>query len=153
MIKNVLMNTADISSNESPIIGTTSLATCLGILLYEENQKVAIVGHCTSNWIPIVLKMLDLIDDSKPCIFKYLIIPGYYHDKYNTKNKIVKFFSNFSNEKIKFVPYEINYEENIIFDSKTKSYEFWFDANNGVFVTKKICYNLRGDTYGNNTHK
>lgn len=155
MIKIVEMNEVGISSEEYPIIGTVALSTCLGILLYEENSKIAIVAHCTSDWIPIVLKMLNLIDDSKPRVFKYLIIPGYYMDNYDTINKINKFFLRFSNEKLTFIPYQQEYKSYLIFDKKTLSYEFMFDANTGNFITEneKICYNFRGNNYGGNTYK
>ncbi len=157
MIKNVGMNEADISSEECSIIGTTALATCFGILLYDEENKIAIVGHATSTWIPTVLKMLNLIDDEIH-IFKYLVIPGYdskQRDFYNTKNKINRFFKIFNTEKVSFVPYDKEYEPYIVLDEKTMSYEFLFDAQTGKFVleTEKLCYNLKGGFNGNNTYQ
>ena len=41
----VEMNDADISTEEKPIIGTYALATCLGVLLYSEETRKAIVAH------------------------------------------------------------------------------------------------------------
>ena len=138
-MKNIVrMNEVGISSEECPIIGTYALATCFGILLYEEDKKIAIVGHCTSNWIPIVLKMLDLIDDNTKCKFKYLVIPGFYseqNDIYNTKLKIEKFFSAFETDKVTFEPFDKEYF--IIFDEETSSYEFEFDSKTGKFLSQK----------------
>ncbi len=143
MKKIVNMNEADISNEEYPIIGTCALATCFGILLYEENKRIAIVGHSTADWVPIVLKMLDLIDDSEMSIFKYLVIPGYYskiEDVYNTKKKIELFFEMFKTDKVSFKPYDKEYEEYIIFDEKTCSYEFDFDSRTGKFLLSKNNY-------------
>ena len=41
----VNMNGIECSTEESPIIGTTALATCVGFLAYDSNQKKAIVSH------------------------------------------------------------------------------------------------------------
>ncbi len=140
MIKNVEMNEAEISSEKFPIIGTHALATCFGILLYEENKRIAIVGHCTSDWIPTILKMLNLIDDEY-YYFKYLVIPGFYSEKndiYRTKLKIETFFKIFKTDKINFEPY--NDEYFITYDEKTMSYEFLFDSRVGKFVSEKNNY-------------
>ena len=138
MKKIVGMNEVAISSEECPIIGTYALATCFGILLYEENKKIAVVGHCTSNWVPIVLKMLNLISDSDKCTFKYLVIPGFYseqNDIHDTKLKIETFFNIFKTDKVTFEPFTEEYV--IDFDEKTNSYEFEFDSKTGKFLSQK----------------
>lgn len=40
----VAMDHADITTLDKPIIGTHSLAPCLGILLYDEEKKMALVA-------------------------------------------------------------------------------------------------------------
>lgn len=138
MEKNVDMNEVDISSEEYPIIGTSALATCFGILLYDKVRKIAIVGHSTSDWIPVILKILNFVDDSYYCTLSYLIIPGYdskKEDVYKTKIKIEKFFKLFKTDKIKFEPFDD--EVFIIFDEETCSYEFRFDSRIGKFLSEK----------------
>ena len=138
MKKIVGMNEVGVSNEEYPIVGTHALATCFGILLYEENKKIAIVGHCTSNWVSIVLKMLDIIDESDRCTFKYLVVPGFYseqNDIYNTKLKIETFFTMFKTDKVNFEPFDREYF--ITFDEKTNSYEFEFDSKTGRFLARK----------------
>lgn len=41
----VRMNHVGITTIDKPIIGTNSLAPCLGILLYNEEKKIALVAH------------------------------------------------------------------------------------------------------------
>lgn len=137
----VEMNEVGISSEEYPIIGTHALATCFGILLYEKTKKIAIVGHCTSDWIPIILKMLNLIDNDDKYCFKYLVIPGFYSEQkdiYKTKLKIETFFNIFKTDKVTFQPFTEKYI--ITFDEKTSSYEFLFDSRIGKFVSEKNNY-------------
>ena len=52
------MNSADISTFEKPIIGTQALATCFGVLLYDENQKIGIVAHFTHDIEATIIKIL-----------------------------------------------------------------------------------------------
>ena len=42
---NVGMNEIKITDNENTVIGTNALATCVGVILYSEKHKRAIVGH------------------------------------------------------------------------------------------------------------
>lgn len=74
------MDDTKISTKEKPIIGTQALATCIGVLLYDEENKVAIVAHISSEPIPIIDKIFNLIMKNKLYNnkLKYKIIAGYY---------------------------------------------------------------------------
>ena len=83
MNKNLIIagiNEAKISTLENSIIGTVGLATCVGILLYSEEHKKAIVAHVSNNCGECVNDTLKLIEESKldSSPLKYIIIPGYY---------------------------------------------------------------------------
>ena len=57
----VAMDHADITTLDKPIIGTHSLAPCLGILLYDEEKKMALVAHARSgNPIPALDELFTL---------------------------------------------------------------------------------------------
>ncbi len=42
----VLAGCVDVSTKDRPIIGTTSLASCVGFVLYDRDNMKAIAGHC-----------------------------------------------------------------------------------------------------------
>ena len=90
------INDAMITTEEKYIIGTEALATCIGILLYNEDKKIAIVAHVVPDKIDAVDKIYNIILKYKllKTKFKYLIIPGYYQEHYNTKELIVKHLTN-----------------------------------------------------------
>ena len=51
----VNMNGIECSTEESPIIGTTALATCVGFLAYDSNQKKAMTAKHKKNDISVTL--------------------------------------------------------------------------------------------------
>lgn len=131
------MNDAQISTEERPIIGTHALATCIGVLLYSEEKKVAIVAHVSTESMPAIDKIFNLIIKNKlyNTTFKYKIIPGYYDEHYRTKELLEKHFTH-------FVPFD---EESVpdyavMINEETKSREFAFDASTGKFVTNKVIF-------------
>lgn len=135
----VKMNDACISTFDKPIIGTYALATCIGILLYDEKSKTAIVAHMTvSNPIPVIDKIFNIINKNKlySVKFKYHIILGYYKDAleyYHVLDILEKYFSHFEpfpSDKISTTAVWINEE--------LKSNEFYFNAQTGKFVTEEI---------------
>lgn len=82
--------------------------------------------------------MLNLIDDSDKCTFKYLVISGFYseqNDIHNTKLKIETFFNMFKTDKVNFEPFTEEYT--IDFDEQTNSYEFEIDSKTGKFLSQK----------------
>ena len=59
------MDDAQISTEDRPIIGTQALATCIGVLLYSEEKKLAIVAHVSSEPIQTIDKIFKLITKYK----------------------------------------------------------------------------------------
>jgi len=135
----VNMNDAAISTEERPIIGTHALATCIGVLLYSEEKKIAIVAHVPSDPMVAIDRIFEIIIKNKlvSTVFKYKIIPGYYEEHYNTKMLLEKYFSHF----IPFSDSEIP-EDAVHIDEGTTSKEFAFDASTGKFVTDKVFFGL-----------
>ena len=94
----VAMDHADITTLDKPIIGTHSLAPCLGILLYDEEKKMALVAHARSgNPIPALDELFTIIYKNRlsSTKFKYKIFDGYYKEEakfYHTKEIIKKHF-------------------------------------------------------------
>lgn len=131
------MSKAEISSEEQPIIGTVALATCVGLILYSEEHKKAIVAHVAPGQTDIISQIVDLIiqNDLVETKMKYKIIPGYYQEHYGTRaylEKNFKCYIPFDDKEMGPDAIEINEE----FTSK----QFAFDARTGKFVTKQIDF-------------
>ncbi len=137
------MNHAGISTIDKPIIGTRSLSTCLGVLLYDEENKIAIVAHTTSGDPEIAMnEVLTIIEENKLSLskFRYKIFDGYYKEGaefYHTKERIIKcirfnilFNAPFSESKIP--------RRALLKNPMLTSNEFYFDASTGKFVTSEL---------------
>lgn len=133
------MDDAEISTEDRPIIGTDALATCLGVLLYSEEKKLAIVAHVSPGSIQSIDKVFNLIIKHKltSTIFKYKIIPGYYEEHYNTKELIEKHFTH-------FIPFEESEftDSAIEINEKLGFKKFAFDSSTGKFVTDKVLFGV-----------
>lgn len=133
------MNDGMISTEEKTIIGTQALSTCIGVLLYDEEKKLAIVAHVVPDKVDAIDKIFTIIIKNKlwSTKFKYKIIPGYYPEHYNTCELIEKHLTN-------FIPFdEDKIPSNAIRrDDKLESCEFAFDASTGTFVTDKVYFGL-----------
>ena len=131
----VKMNEANISDSEKTIIGTRALATCVGILLYNEKHKVAIVAHSSSEWENIIIQIEDLIKNNNldSSTIKYKIISGSYYNHYNIFSILENYFKN---KYPLFVPYENIPNNAIIYEKEFDSNMFIFDADKGEFLTK-----------------
>ncbi|MGM9881524.1 MAG: hypothetical protein ACI31S_01620 [Bacilli bacterium] len=145
----VEMGDAKISTDEKPIIGVQALATCLGVLLYSEEKKLAIVAHVPPDEINALItidKIFQLILDHKltSTTFKYKIIPGYYEEHYNIKSMLEKHFSHFIPFNEDEIPdYAIQTNEN--YTSK----EFAFDSSTGKFVTNNVYFGIEYNIINN----
>lgn len=141
---NVRMNKIEISTEEQPIIGCCSLATCVGILLYSEKHKKAIVAHVADQPYDMFYETIKLILKNKfnDSDIKYKIIPGYYHNHYELKQELELLYKSMTDF---FSPFnEENTDENIIkIDDEFTCHEFAFDASKGKFVTNQICINKK----------
>lgn len=136
----VKMGDAKISTDEKPIIGTEALATCIGVLLYNEEKKLAIVSHIPPDEINALItidKIFQTIINNKlsNTTFKYIIIPGYYKEHCNVKELIKKHLNHFT-------PFDENQIPNyaIQTDENSTSREFAFDASTGKFVTNNVYF-------------
>ena len=142
LLKLVEMDSADITTVEKPIIGTQALATCFGVLLYDEKNKEAIVAHVSSNWKKAVSLIFNLISCGEFRTFKYLIITGYYserEDNYNIGSLLTKIFTESNVKTVNFIPFEMIYSKYKQKDL-TESYHFAFDSRTGKFVTDKVLF-------------
>ena len=137
----VSMNDVQISTDDKPIIGTDSLATCTGVLLYSEIKKRAIVAHVACETKNIFYRSLELAykNGFNDAFIKYKIIPGYYFNHYETKKELDSLYGSIPNLLIPFDEKDIP-EGAIIKDEKTPSLKFAFDASSGKFVTDKVCF-------------
>lgn len=131
------INDAQISTEEKPIIGTQALATCIGVLLYNEEKKVAIVAHISSDYIPTIDKIFNIIIKNKLYNnkLKYKIIPGYYNERPDIIKILEDHFKDFTPFDETLIP-----SNGIITDKKTTSNEFAFDATTGKFVSDKVIF-------------
>ena len=134
--KLVGMNEADISTKDKPIIGTNGLSTCVGVLLYCEEKKQAIVAHSSSDWESIILQIYQLISEHNliNSTFKYVIFPGYYKSHYNTLYYISSIFKDDKH----FVPFKEIPDNAILINNEEFHNSFAFDSESGKFVTNKI---------------
>lgn len=137
-LKIVGIDKSEISTLENPIIGTVGLATCVGVLLYSEEHKKAIVSHVSMDCIGVVEQTLELIDKYKLASspLKYVIIPGYYENGYHIEKVLESMYSSCPGY---FKPYRDNLKN--IVGVNLQSHQFAFDASKGIFVTDKVFTN------------
>lgn len=133
----VKMYDADISSEEMPIIGTDALGPCVGVLLYNEVKKQAIVAHAAPDKITIALDIMKLVCDNEWDLsdIKYHVFQGYYKDHYNTKERLEEALHFLTAYKKTEIP-----ENAILVDEKDTCHSFAFDSRNGEFVTDKVLF-------------
>lgn len=144
------------TNDENKIICTRALATCIGILIYDESNKKAALGHFYSNKTGSsiqeeandifvnLMANLDINNMLKKNL-KYMILPGsdaYYEnnikiyevcDELERKFKLYPNFISFAQDELK----EDSIKENV----ETKSLEFAFDSSSGSFVSNEIFKN------------
>ncbi len=139
---NVLMGEVKVSSNA---IGTCGIATCIGVLLVDENNKKALVGHFNSNYnggsvdedidriynlINQTLTLNNMINE-----LSYLIIPGIYDNP-----RISEVSIGLENKLSKHNKIDIK-KSDIKLHDETKSLEFVFDPVSLSFVTNNYFPN------------
>ena len=152
-LKLVSMDEVDILSLDKPIIGTQALATCVGVLLYSEKHKRAIVAHVSSDYGNVLNNIIDmifindLIDDK----IYYCIIPGFYKEHYNVVKGLTEFFEKYSDL---FYPMSYDITRNCYrVDKDTNSKEFAFDSLKGIFVTNDVLFGEEYIKINNKYHK
>lgn len=139
---NVDMDNVMISTDSKMIIGTSSLATCTGVLIYSEKEKKAIVAHISSyDYKNMVEKIFKLIISSKlyRSSLKYKIIYGGDRGEAAKYHGIIEYlekhFDNFPMEKLDNLSLV-----GVRFNEDDFSNEFAFDASRGIFVTDKVFF-------------
>lgn len=134
-------NEVGISTEEKNIIGTQNLSTSVGILIYSEKHKKAIVAHITDNIINSINTIIEIISTNnlqdEP--LKYKIIEGYYYNNYQLKERIKKILSSLNPLLIPFDKEYIDKNE-ININLKLKTHEFAFDSLTGKFVSSKVYF-------------
>lgn len=142
-----------VSSEEKPIVGTTALATCFGIVFYDRQNTKAYVGHAgPGSYMQMLYTVVSMLDSSAKQI-EYGIIPGW--DNYNgfgnkpltsnlldsSKNHEYQMsLALKSISKIDFIPLEFQLG---IMEGNTCGnpyYEFAFDANILIDVTNYLFF-------------
>lgn len=61
----VNMNETNISTDEQPVIGTSSLGPCVGVLIHSKKYKKSIVFHASTEWKPLVLETLIILVENQ----------------------------------------------------------------------------------------
>lgn len=140
------MNHAGITTIDKPIIGTCSLSTCLGVLLYDEEKKIALVAHASSgNPIPALDELFTIIYKNRlfSTKFKYKIFDGYYKEEakfYHAKEIIKKHFKEYIPFKEEEIP-----STALLKDPTLPANEFYFDVQTGRFVTEEVQFLLQNN--------
>lgn len=129
------MNEIKITDSNNKMIGTQALATCVGVILYIEKYKTALVAHISDKpeqyfeRILYILKENNLLDSK----VKYAVIRGYYYNHYELYENLCSLFEEF---KELFIP--LNYKKSDIEkDEELPALQFIFNAETGNFVKSK----------------
>lgn len=59
------INEVNISTEEQPVIGTDSLGSCVGVLIYSEKYQKSVVFHTSTNWQKLAVDALIILADNK----------------------------------------------------------------------------------------
>ena len=131
-----------VSTPEKPIVGTSGLATCNGIVFYDRNNKKAWVGHGpASSSILTLRKMLDDINGVTGTL-EYAIIPGWdnmHNNNYLTiLDEMISYLYHYCPKNIRLTPMN---NLDVRQDNRANpSYEFAFNAETGENVTQELFY-------------
>lgn len=112
---------------EKPILGTCSLATCIGLIL--SDGKTTMLAHICNDYEPIILEMLNYLE---PGVIKTTIIPGYYLREERITN-----LKNYLNDHHIFSKYDFDIEVRDLFEyvnPKFNSIEFGYDTIKKEFI-------------------
>ena len=155
---NVKTNEVECVEGKYPVVGINSLGPCIGLLIYVEKYKIAIVAHISDtimwettikNNINFLLEQYKVKNDS----LKYLIITGYYENK-NLLDEIRKYITeelpkakNFNQEKI-----PKNAIKTVLLNNGLGAREFAFNASTGGFETGEINF-IDSNQINNKRHK
>ena len=131
-----------VSTEERPIVGTTGLATCNGILFYDKKNKKAWVGHGpASQSLNTLITMFNIIIKEVIGDLEYAIIPGWDNVRnHNLKefDEMLSFLNSNCPKHIKLIPMtDLQIRQD---NSDNPSYEFAFNAETGKSVTYELFF-------------
>lgn len=130
-----------VSSSKKPIIGTTALDTCTGIVFYDRENKKGIVGHATfSSKIITLDNMIALLEKDSQQIIEFAIVSGYRNlemKDHSVEESLVNYLKENCPKNIKLIPFN---GFNVRVCSNVLAYEFAFDVNTGVDVSDYLFY-------------
>lgn len=130
-----------VSSKDKPIIGTTALDTCFGIVLYDRKNKKGIVGHAApSSRISTLIDMINLLEKDQQQVIEYAIISGYRNDEkhdYSGQEELLNYLENHCPQNIKLIPFS---DLRVQVCSNVLAYEFAFEVNTGKSVSNYLFY-------------
>ncbi len=145
-----------VSSNDKPIVGTTALATCFGIVFYDRQNKKAYVGHAgPGSYMQMLYTMVSMIDSSAKQI-EYCIILGW--DNYNyfgNKSSTLNLLDDSKNpeyqmklalksiSRINFIPLKSQLGVKEGNSDGNPYYEFAFDANTLTDVANYLFFDIK----------
>lgn len=145
-LTNVYMNEVKCTTRYGEVIGTKAIASCIGVLLYDKENKKAIVGHLNSNMydgfevedaIRIYIELCNcMLDNNFSENVSYLILPGIVgnKDRINTVAlELEKYLANYEKMDVDSSAIKIHGE--------TESLEFIFDPGHDIFLTGKYYPN------------
>ena len=137
------MNQIVVSSIDKPIIGTTALDTCYGIVFYDRKNKKGAVGHAPpSNKISILRQMIRIFDTNEVLEIEYGIVPGIRNEErkdYSAEEELFSYLMNNKPKNISFIPFKSDLGVEIC--PNVYAYEFAFDVNSGKSVSDLLFYN------------
>lgn len=79
------MNEAEVSTIKQPYIGTTALATCVGLIIYNRQTKQALVSHLSVEWKYVIEEILiKLLENNFISEEEYIKLKGIFslYEKY-----------------------------------------------------------------------
>ena len=138
------------SNKKKHIIGTSALAPCFGVVLYNLDKKIAIVSHSRSDNSDLFIELMIYAEENNLIgnNMKYIIIPGAYKTD-NSKENINKLENQFKKVGIHPLECKIDFRANKISDNESYN-EFLFDAEKGIFVTNNYLEIKNNTTQNDN---
>lgn len=130
-----------VSSKEKPIVGTTALDTCFGIVFYDRRNKKGIVGHAApSDRNSIISSMIELLDKNNPQIIEYAIVSGFRNVErkdYSGDTELLIYLKEHCPKNVKLIPFN---DLCVQVCSNVLAYEFAFEVNAGASVANYLFY-------------
>ena len=130
------------STDEKPIIGTTALDTCYGILFYDRANKWGLVGHAAPSSKIVTLSEMITKLGKKPRIIECAIVSGYRNvERSDTRGEeeLREYLHNYCPPNILFVPYQGSLNTKVC--SNVYAYEFALNVKTGKSVTHDLFGN------------